>query len=129
MFGIGLGELLVIGVVALLVIGPERLPATAAQAGRMLRSLQEAAGRARRDLDEALGPEITDLARSVQDLDPRRALLAEGTQVRRAAEEAGNQPPAGAGPAGAPVIPPVVPAPTDQGTDPVIPPRVDPDAL
>ena len=37
MFDIGFGELLVLGVLALFVFGPERLPKVAAQAARALR--------------------------------------------------------------------------------------------
>lgn len=82
MFGMGLGELLVIGVVALLVIGPDRLPGAAANFGKTVRQLREQAARARRDIDDALGPEITELRRTVQDLDPRRALLGEIDEVK-----------------------------------------------
>jgi sec-independent protein translocase protein TatB len=92
MFGIGLGELFVIGVVALLVIGPERLPTAAAQFARTLKSVQEQASRARRDLDDALGPELTELRQTVHGLDPRRALRGEVTAVRQAIDDAGSIP-------------------------------------
>jgi sec-independent protein translocase protein TatB len=91
-FGIGLGELLVIGVVALLVIGPDRLPTAAAQFARTLKSVQEQASRARRDLDDALGPELTELRQTVHGLDPRRALRGEVAAVRQAIDEAGSIP-------------------------------------
>lgn len=88
MFDIGLGELLTIGVVALVVLGPDRLPRAAAQAGRMLRQVRAQAAAARAQLDDALGPELTDLARMGRDLDPRRALLAEGTDLERTIKDA-----------------------------------------
>ncbi|HZU07421.1 MAG TPA: Sec-independent protein translocase protein TatB [Chloroflexota bacterium] len=43
LFGIGLGELLLILVLALVVIGPERLPEVARQLGRMLAELRREA--------------------------------------------------------------------------------------
>ena len=36
MFDIGFGELMVVAVVALIVLGPERLPAVAKSAGRLI---------------------------------------------------------------------------------------------
>ena len=59
MFGVGLPELAVIAFVAVLVIGPEKLPDLAKQAGRMLRQLRNLANVARDELREEL------------DLDPR----------------------------------------------------------
>ena len=40
MFDFGLGELLLVGVVALIVLGPERLPQAARTAGRLVGKLQ-----------------------------------------------------------------------------------------
>lgn len=40
MFDFGLGELLLVGVVALIVLGPERLPQAARMAGRLVGKLQ-----------------------------------------------------------------------------------------
>lgn len=70
MFGIGLSELAVIAFVAVLLVGPERLPDFARQAGRMLRQLRNLANSARDDLREELGPEFADL--ELRDLDPRQ---------------------------------------------------------
>ncbi|HEY8490642.1 MAG TPA: Sec-independent protein translocase protein TatB [Dehalococcoidia bacterium] len=39
-FGIGIQEFILIAVIALLVLGPERLPEAAAQAGRLVRELR-----------------------------------------------------------------------------------------
>lgn len=41
MFEIGFGELVLLGVIALLVLGPERLPEVAATIGRLLGQLQK----------------------------------------------------------------------------------------
>ncbi len=72
MFGVGLPELAVILVVALIVFGPDRLPDYARQAGRMVRRLREFAESAQQDLRKELGPEYADL--KLTDLDPRTAI-------------------------------------------------------
>jgi sec-independent protein translocase protein TatB len=63
-------KLLVLGVIALVVFGPERLPAMAAQAGRALRELRRMAEGATSELRENLGPEFSQL--DLADLNPRR---------------------------------------------------------
>ncbi|MDO7867462.1 sec-independent translocase [Nocardioides jiangxiensis] len=70
MFDIGLGELVVIALVVVVVMGPDRLPEFAAQAGRFVRRLKKYADAARDDLRRELGPEYADL--ELRDLDPRR---------------------------------------------------------
>jgi sec-independent protein translocase protein TatB len=72
MMGIGFAEFLVIGVVALLVFGPDRLPEFARQAGRMVRQVRTLARTARDDIRTELGPEYADF--ELTDLDPRRAI-------------------------------------------------------
>lgn len=62
-------NLLVLGVIALLVFGPDRLPAVAAQAGRALRELRRIAEGAKSELQENLGPEFSDF--DIADLNPR----------------------------------------------------------
>lgn len=62
-------KVLVLGVVALIVFGPERLPAMAAQAGRALREIRKMLDGAKSELRENLGPEFTDL--DIADLNPR----------------------------------------------------------
>lgn len=69
MFGVGLPELAVIAFVAVLVVGPEKLPDLARQAGRFLRQLRALANSARDELRDELGPEYADL--ELRDLDPR----------------------------------------------------------
>jgi sec-independent protein translocase protein TatB len=70
--GIGFAEFMVIGVVALLVFGPDRLPEFARQAGRMVRQVRALARNARDDIRSELGPEYADF--ELTDLDPRRAI-------------------------------------------------------
>jgi sec-independent protein translocase protein TatB len=72
MFGVGLPELAVILVVAMVVFGPDRLPEYARQAGRMVRQLRKFAQSAQQDLRDELGPEYADL--KLTDLDPRIAI-------------------------------------------------------
>ena len=72
MFGIGLPELAVIMVVAVIVFGPDKLPDLARQAGRMVRQLRKLADSAQDQLREELGPEYADL--KLTDLDPRQAI-------------------------------------------------------
>lgn len=69
MFGVGLQELAVIAFIAVLVVGPDRLPELAQQAGRFLRRMRTYANAARDDLRNELGPEFSDL--ELRDLDPR----------------------------------------------------------
>ena len=70
MFQVGFGEALVIAVVAVLVIGPERLPHYAAEAGRMLRQLRRMANDASSEIRSELGPEFADV--DLADLHPKR---------------------------------------------------------
>ena len=72
MFGIGLPELLVIGIIAVLVFGPDRLPEFARQAGRFVRQVRTLANNAQTQLRDELGPEYSDL--KLTDLDPRVAI-------------------------------------------------------
>jgi sec-independent protein translocase protein TatB len=69
MFDIGPGEFVALAVIAIIVLGPEKLPRYAADAARMLRNLRRMANDARDEVTRELGPEFSDL--SVRDLDPR----------------------------------------------------------
>lgn len=100
MFNIGGSEFIVLGVLALLVFGPDQLPKAAAQAGRMLRQLRKMTDSAKSDLQEGLGPEFSNL--DVQDLNPKRFVQKhfweadddEETQGKRATSQLnGKRPP------------------------------------
>jgi sec-independent protein translocase protein TatB len=62
-------KLLVLGVVALIIFGPDRLPAMAAQAGRALREMRKILDGAKSELRENLGPEFSEF--DIADLNPR----------------------------------------------------------
>ncbi len=67
MFDIGPGEIIGLLVVAMIVLGPEKLPRYAADAARMLKQLRRMASEARDEVTKELGPELGSLA----DLNPR----------------------------------------------------------
>ena len=69
MFDIGPGEFVALAVIAIIVVGPDKLPRYAADAARLLRNLRRMANDARAEVTRELGPELGDL--SVRDLDPR----------------------------------------------------------
>ncbi len=69
MFDLSIGKLLVLGVIALVLFGPEQLPRMAAQAGRALRDLRRMAEGATKDLREGLGPEFSEF--DIADLNPK----------------------------------------------------------
>jgi sec-independent protein translocase protein TatB len=64
MFDIGFSELLVIGVVALIVIGPERLPKVARAAGHLLGRFQRYAASVKADISREM--ELDELRRAGQ---------------------------------------------------------------
>jgi sec-independent protein translocase protein TatB len=68
-FDIGGGELVALGVLSLIVLGPEKLPRYAAEAARTLQKLREMAGSAREDVRRELGPEFDNL--TMADLNPK----------------------------------------------------------
>jgi sec-independent protein translocase protein TatB len=69
-FGINGGEFIVLAVLALLVIGPERLPRYAADLGRFVREARRMAVGAREQVRAELGPEFDDV--DWRKLDPRQ---------------------------------------------------------
>ena len=72
MFNIGPMELVVLCIVGLIVIGPDKLPGLAKDAARMLRTLRDMAQGARTQLRDELGPEFADV--DLRNLNPRTAL-------------------------------------------------------
>jgi sec-independent protein translocase protein TatB len=72
MLDVGLGEFLGLSVVALLVLGPDKLPKFAADAARFIHQVRKMANTAREDVRRELGPELQGI--SLEDLNPRTAL-------------------------------------------------------
>lgn len=70
MIDINGGELLVLGAVAVLVLGPERLPAYAAQFAKLVREARAFARNAREQVRTEMGEDFDDI--DWQALDPRR---------------------------------------------------------
>lgn len=75
MFDIGLGELLVLGLLALLVFGPDRLPSAASSAGKFVAKARETLGQAKSQIsDSAELSSMSDDLQSLADLHPKRML-------------------------------------------------------
>jgi sec-independent protein translocase protein TatB len=144
---VGWGEILVLLVAGLFILGPERLPEAAAWLGRTLRQVRDFASGAREQLRSELGPEFDQLRkpldelreplrdlRGLRDFDPRRAVArslfddpAPGIKPNGFATSPGTAsiPPAGAlPPSPAPAPPPPPARPLAPGEHPPI----DPDA-
>ncbi len=72
MFNVGPMELIVLALVGLVVLGPDKLPGLARDAARMIRTLRDMATGARRQLRDELGPEFADI--DLRNLHPRTAI-------------------------------------------------------
>ena len=72
MFNIGPMELLVLAIVGIVIVGPDRLPGLAKEAANMIKTLREIATGARTQLRDELGPEFADL--DLRNLNPRTAV-------------------------------------------------------
>lgn len=100
MLDIGIWEFLVLGVLALLVFGPDRLPKAAAEAGRLLRTLRQTAANARGELSAAAGldegGDLSSALSDLRDLDPRKIAgdLLTGEPEAGAAKPKAARPPA-----------------------------------
>ena len=70
MIGINGYELLVLAILAVVVLGPERLPEYASQLARLVREIRRMANGARDQLREEVGPEIDEV--DWRKLDPRQ---------------------------------------------------------
>ena len=65
---VGWGEILVLIVAGLFILGPERLPSAAAWLGKTMRQVREYATGARDQLRRELGPEFDELRKPLEDL-------------------------------------------------------------
>lgn len=76
MFDVGLSELLVIGLVALIVVGPKRLPEVARAAGRWTARLRRFVSEVKSDFDRELhNAELSELRKLKQELDETRHVM------------------------------------------------------
>ena len=69
MFGMGWPEILMIGMVGVVVFGPDKLPDLARQFGRFIRTVRRMAENAKNDLGREIGEDFSGL--KLRDLDPR----------------------------------------------------------
>lgn len=86
MFGIDGGELLLIVVLAVLLLGPEKLPEYSRKAARIFVYLRGVANNTQASLREQLGPEYADL--ELADLNPKTFVKKHLSQEIAALEEA-----------------------------------------
>ncbi|MCU1524016.1 MAG: Sec-independent protein translocase TatB [Microbacteriaceae bacterium] len=70
MFGLTFDKLLVIGVIAVFLLGPERLPHYASQLAKLVRNVRTMANGAKDRLRDEMGPEFDDV--DWKKLDPRQ---------------------------------------------------------
>lgn len=69
-FGLTIEKLLLIGIIAIFLIGPDRLPAYSAQFARLIRRLRDMASGAKDRMRDELGPDFDDM--DWKKLDPRQ---------------------------------------------------------
>jgi sec-independent protein translocase protein TatB len=69
-FGLTFDKLLILGIIAVFLLGPERLPYYAAQLARLVKSLRSAANGAKERMREEMGPDFDDI--DWKKLDPRQ---------------------------------------------------------
>jgi sec-independent protein translocase protein TatB len=80
MFDIGFSELVVIGLIALIVLGPKRLPEVARTAGRWVGQLRRFVADVKQDLDrEVHSEDLAELRKLKQELDGTRRLMENGS--------------------------------------------------
>ncbi len=90
MFDIGFSELLVIGLVALIVIGPERLPKVARTAGQWLGKLNRYVSQVKQDIDRDIKlEELRKMQQEMRDTAQKYEILA--NQTAREVEETVTQ--------------------------------------
>lgn len=116
MFGISGGELFFIAIIALVVLGPERLPKVTRMAGMWVRRARNQWNSVKDELEREL--EAEEMKRSLHDAqsalqDTERKIRDSGDEARREFEQmrASVQEPGGSGPAPAPASEEPVPAP------------------
>ncbi len=80
-FDIGFSELVLISLLALIVLGPKRLPEAARAAGKMVAKLRDFISNVRSDLDSGLqSEELVELRRLKEEFNETRQLLQESSK-------------------------------------------------
>ncbi|MGW9630486.1 twin-arginine translocase TatA/TatE family subunit [Agromyces sp. NPDC055520] len=95
--GLTFDKLLIVGVIAVFLLGPERLPHYAAQLGRLVRSLRDMANGAKDRMRDEMGSDFDDVDWKKLDprqYDPRRIIREALTDIDPFAEEAPEPTPA-----------------------------------
>jgi sec-independent protein translocase protein TatB len=87
MFDIGLSEIVVIGVVALIVIGPERLPKTARMLGHLFGRLQRYVNEVKADINREM--ELDELRRLKRDVESAARDIEQSVATAQAEVNAG----------------------------------------
>lgn len=87
MFDVGMGEIGLIGVVALLVLGPERLPGAARTAGALLRKARQSWHNVQQEIERELAAE--ELKRSMRET---AAKVDPSADIRATVREATGEP-------------------------------------
>lgn len=72
MFNIGAGEFIALGILALILIGPDKLPTFSRDAAKFVHKVRGMAGKATEELRSNLGPGFEDL--QVTDLTPKKLI-------------------------------------------------------
>ena len=92
MFGIGMPELILIAVVALIVLGPKRLPDLAKSMGRAIREFKKATSEIRETLQ--VDSEISEVKKAFQDFQSDVNKTVQSEAERKEPSASDNQPPA-----------------------------------
>ena len=80
MFDVGFSELLLIALIALIVLGPKRLPEAARAAGRWVGRLRRFISEVKRDFDQELrGEELDELRRLKHGLEDTRRMIGDSS--------------------------------------------------
>lgn len=94
MFDLSFGELALAAVVALLVLGPQRLPAAARTAGALLRRLRNSWQGVRSEIERELAAEDIkrNISESVRNLDVREEMRSTAEHIRTAVSNDADKP-------------------------------------
>ena len=87
---VGWGEILVLVIAGLFILGPERLPSAAAWLGRNVRKIREYASGARDQLKNELGPDYDELRKPLEDLQKLRSFNPRAAMTKHLFDDVGT---------------------------------------